>query len=162
MFDYAVGNWVVVTHGNQRFSGFTEDKAVEILHSLPCKQKVLQKKLIKLPFLIVKWTSFLSVLRIFVLIVFSSFEKINWTIYSFISYSFILGKKILNFFLVGSLLPLYTRREDGLLENSPWIGRDLLKVQDRKYFKKVGYLERWVSYSSANYLIFNCANLFKF
>ena len=45
MFDYAVGNWVVVTHGNQRFSGFTEDKTVEILHSLPCKQEVLQKKI---------------------------------------------------------------------------------------------------------------------
>ena len=67
MFDYAVGNWVVVTHGNQRFSGFTEDETVKILHFLPCKQEVLQKKLIKLPFLIVKWTSFLSVLRIFVL-----------------------------------------------------------------------------------------------
>ena len=98
MFDYAVGNWVVVTHGNQRFSGFIEDKTVEILHSLPCKQEVLQKKLIKLPFLIVKWTSFLSVLRIFVLIVFSSFEKIDWTIYFYISYSFILDNKILKFF----------------------------------------------------------------
>ena len=75
MFDYAVGNWVVVTHGNQRFSGFIEDETVKILYFLPCKQDVLQKKLIKLPFLRVKWTSFLSVLRIFVLIVFSSFEK---------------------------------------------------------------------------------------
>ena len=98
MFDYAVGNWVVVTHGNQRFSGFTEDETVKILHFLPCKQEVLQKKLIKLPFLIVKWTSFLSVLRIFVLIVFSSFEKIYRTMYFFISYSFILDNKILNFF----------------------------------------------------------------
>ena len=47
MFDYVVGNWVVVTHGNQRFSGFTEDETVKILYFLPCKQ-VLQKKLIKL------------------------------------------------------------------------------------------------------------------
>ena len=97
MFDYAVSNWVVVTHGNQRFSGFI-DETVKILYFLPCKQEVLQKKLIKLPFLIVKWTSFLSVLRIFVLIVFSSFEKIHWTIYFFISYSFILDNKILKFF----------------------------------------------------------------
>ena len=97
MFDYAVGNWVVVTHGNQRFSGFIEDETVKILYFLSCKQ-VLQKKLIKLPFLIVKWTSFLSVLRIFVLIVFSSFEKIDWAIYFFISYSFILDNKILKLF----------------------------------------------------------------
>ena len=75
MFDDAVGNWVLVTYGNQRFSGFIEDETVKILYFLPCKQDVLQKKLIKLPFLRVKWTSFLSVLRIFVLIVFSSFEK---------------------------------------------------------------------------------------
>ena len=97
MFDYAVSNWVVVTHGNQRFSGFI-DETVKILYFLPCKQEVLQKKLIKLPFLIVKWTSFLCVLRIFVLIVFSSFEKIDRTIYFFISYSFILDNKILKFF----------------------------------------------------------------
>ena len=97
MFDYAVSNWVVVTHGNQRFSGFI-DETVKILYFLPCKQEVLQNKLIKLPFLIVKWTSFLSVLRIFVLIVFSSFEKIDWTIYFFKSYSFILDNKILKFF----------------------------------------------------------------
>ena len=49
MFDYAVGNWVVVTYGNQGFSGFIEDETVNILYFLPCKQEVLQKKLIKLP-----------------------------------------------------------------------------------------------------------------
>ena len=97
MFDYAVSNWVVVTHGNQRFSGFI-DETVKILYFLPCKQEVLQKKLIKLPFLIVKWTSFLSVLGIFVLIVFSSFEKIYWAIYFFVFYSFTLDNKILKFF----------------------------------------------------------------
>ena len=58
MFDYAVDTWVVVTYGNQRFSGFIEDETVKILYFLPCKQEVLQKKLIKLPFLIAKWTSF--------------------------------------------------------------------------------------------------------
>ena len=110
MFDYAVGNWVVVTHGNQRFSGFIEDETVKILYFLLCKQEVLQKKLIKLPFLIVKWTSFLSVLRIFVLIVFSSFEKIDWTIYFFKSYSFVLDNKILNFFSSTSPPPLYKER----------------------------------------------------
>ena len=57
---------------------------------------------------------------------------------------------------------IFGEREDELLENSPWIGRDLLKVQDRKCFKKVGYLERWVSYPSASYLVFNCDTLFKF
>ena len=54
MFDYAVGNWVVVTHGNQRFSGFIEDETVKILYFLPCKQEVLQKRSV----LIAKRTSF--------------------------------------------------------------------------------------------------------
>ena len=45
MFDYAVGTWVVVTYGNQRFSGFIEDETVKILYFLPCKQEVLQKKI---------------------------------------------------------------------------------------------------------------------
>ena len=49
MFDYPVGNWVVVTFGNQRFSGFTEDETVKVLYFLPCKQEVLQKEIIKLP-----------------------------------------------------------------------------------------------------------------
>ena len=44
MFDYVVGNWVAVTFGNQRFSGFTEDETVKILYFLPCKQEVLQKQ----------------------------------------------------------------------------------------------------------------------
>ena len=44
MFDYAVANWVVVTYGNQRFSGFIEDETVKILYFLPCKQEVLQKQ----------------------------------------------------------------------------------------------------------------------
>ena len=54
MFDYAVGNWVVVTYGNQRFSGFIEDETVKILYFLPCKQEVLQKRSV----LIAKRTSF--------------------------------------------------------------------------------------------------------
>ena len=58
MFDYVVGNWVVVTYGNQRLSGFIKDETVKILYFLPCKQDAWQKKLIKLPFLIAKWTSF--------------------------------------------------------------------------------------------------------
>ena len=44
MFDYAVRNWVVVTHGNQRFSGFTEDETVKILYFLPCKQDVFKQQ----------------------------------------------------------------------------------------------------------------------
>ena len=44
MFDYVVGNWVAVTFGNQRFSGFIEDETVKILYFLPCKQEVLQKQ----------------------------------------------------------------------------------------------------------------------
>ena len=44
MFEYAVCNWVVVTYGNQRFSGFVEDETVKILYFLPCKEEVLQKK----------------------------------------------------------------------------------------------------------------------
>ena len=44
MFDYVVGNWVAVTYGNQRFSGFIEDETVKILYFLSCKQQVLQKQ----------------------------------------------------------------------------------------------------------------------
>ena len=44
MFDYVVGNWVAVTFGNQRFSGFIEDETVKILYFLSCKQQVLQKQ----------------------------------------------------------------------------------------------------------------------
>ena len=44
MFDYVVGNWVAVTFGNQRFSGFIEDETVKILYFMPCKQEVLQKQ----------------------------------------------------------------------------------------------------------------------
>ena len=54
MFDYAVANWVVVTYGNQRFSGFIEDETVKILYFLHCKQEVLQKRSV----LIAKRTSF--------------------------------------------------------------------------------------------------------
>ena len=54
----AVGNWVVVTYGNQRFAGFIEDETVKILYFMPWKQEVLQKTIIKLPCLIAKWTSF--------------------------------------------------------------------------------------------------------
>ena len=49
MIDYVVGNWVAVTYEDQRFSGFTEDETVKTLCFLPCKQEVLQKKLIKSP-----------------------------------------------------------------------------------------------------------------
>ena len=45
MFDYGVGNWVVVTHGNQRFSGFTEDETVKLLYFLPCQQGRFTKKI---------------------------------------------------------------------------------------------------------------------
>ena len=45
MFDYAVGNWVVVAYGNQRFPGFVGDETVKILYFLPCKPEVLQKKI---------------------------------------------------------------------------------------------------------------------
>ena len=45
MFDYVVGNWVAVTYGNQRFSGFTEEVTVKILYFLLCKQEVLHKKI---------------------------------------------------------------------------------------------------------------------
>ena len=44
MFDYVVGNWVAVTFGNQRVSGFIEDETVKILYFMPCKQEVLQKQ----------------------------------------------------------------------------------------------------------------------
>ena len=44
MFDYAVGNWVVVTYGNQRFPGFIKDETVKILYFWPCKQEVLHTK----------------------------------------------------------------------------------------------------------------------
>ena len=44
MFDFVVGNWVVVTYGNQRFSGFIDDETVKIFYFLPCKQEILQKQ----------------------------------------------------------------------------------------------------------------------
>ena len=50
MFDYVVGNWVVVAYKNHRFSGFIEYETVKILCFLLCKQ-VLQKKLSYLIFL---------------------------------------------------------------------------------------------------------------
>ena len=54
IFDYAVGNWVLVTYRNR----FTEDGAAKILYFLPCKQEFLQTKLFDLPVLIAQWTSF--------------------------------------------------------------------------------------------------------
>ena len=44
MFDFVVGNWVAVTYGNQRFSGFIDDETVKIFYFLPCKQEILQKQ----------------------------------------------------------------------------------------------------------------------
>ena len=40
IFDYAVGNWVLVTYRNR----FIEDGAAKVLHFLPCKQEFLQTK----------------------------------------------------------------------------------------------------------------------
>ena len=54
IFDYAVGNWVLVTYRNR----FIEDGAAKILYFLPWKQEFFQKKLFDLPFLIAQWTSF--------------------------------------------------------------------------------------------------------
>lgn len=54
IFDYAVGNWVLVTYRNC----FIEDGAAKILYFLPWKQEFFQTKLFDLPFLIAQWTSF--------------------------------------------------------------------------------------------------------
>ena len=75
------------------------------------------------------------------LIVISWFEKIDWTVYFFISYSFILDNKILKLFQLDLPSP-FIQREDGLLENFLWIGRDLIQVRVWKYIKKGGYTER--------------------
>ena len=44
MFDFVVGNWVAVTYGNQRFSGFIDDETAKIFYFLPSKQEILQKQ----------------------------------------------------------------------------------------------------------------------